>query len=395
MLGSAPSFPQEITVPLSLRTTAATAAVGLVAAGLAVAGSSTAPVGAAEATTDITFRDCEVRKNPFQENQRVADDLTWPTTLRMNHPSPIPANQDVTAEIELGPLPVGFVPQDMKNVELYVDLYLANGITSPLRMLRSGIVVGDLDASQPLPIEEVEVTTGWFGSGLYPQRPTDVLMYVTGTDTSDVALEYSIECDNQVNPPSLLNVAVYDLAATPAITLSTDRARQGQRVTVSGTDLLTAAPTSPAAQVTVTVGGTVVGRFPVGQSGAFAGTVVVPPFARPGTVQVRVSNGGKAATAPLTVSAVGATVKASPKAVKRGGKVKLTGAGYKPGEKVTLRLSGGKGQGKRAYSVSATANGSGAIATSVKLKQAAKGTWRVAASGTSSSRKGRTSFRVR
>ncbi len=60
-----------------------------------------------------------------------------------------------------------------------------------------------------------------------------------------------------------------------------------------------------------------------------------------------------------------------------------------------MKLKGGKGKGKKAFTVKIKANPAGSFTTSVKLKKAAKGSWRAAAAGPASYRSARTSFKVK
>lgn len=381
--------------PGRMRAVAAAAASALVAGGLAVLG-TVGSATAAEVTVPVTWTDCEVRKFPFTTNQRVAQNLSWSTGIRFDHPTPIPAGQPLTTELEfVTPFPGGLIPESMEDA--YVDTFveLTNGIVGPLQMSLADQFLGTYDATVPFALEAARIDTSWPDAGAYPQRPSKLELLFTGVDGDGEFLEFLFRCDRQVNPPSLMTVFVYNLAAPATATVDSFSAKQGQAIRVRGTNLLTAAPTSPPARATVLIGGVVAGTLPIDPSGAVNGVVRVPAFARPGAVQVQLRNGGKVGIAPLTVTALKGKVTATPKAARSGGKVTLKGSAFKPGESVRLTLKGGRGSGTKSYAVSAKVKANGTFSKAVKLRRAAKGTWRVTATGTSSARTARTTVKVR
>ncbi|WP_232677308.1 hypothetical protein [Nocardioides sp. R-C-SC26] len=365
---------------------------GLTAAGLTVVGTATTGAMAAEVTRTVNFRDCEVRKFPAAQNIRVADNLPWSPTVRLNHPSPIPAEQDVTTEVDLGVFPAGYIPETVVDAQIYVLFRFENQIVSRLDFYRT-FPAATYDPSQPFDIPEIEQETRW-GAGIYPQRPTLVEVWFTGTDQQGEFLEYKFACDAAFGEPSFFDVAVYDLAAPAEIRLDTYALRQGQRVRVTAFNLLTEAPTTPPAQAVVTIGGISVARVPIDASGKVDAVVTVPPYLRPGNTQVRITNGTKTAAVQAAVSAVGGSVKVTKK-VKSGKKVAISGTRFRPGEQVRIAVRGGAGKGSKAFSSVARVRADGSFTASIKLKKAARGAWSVAVAGATSGRSARSSFLVR
>jgi hypothetical protein len=83
--------------------------------------------------------------------------------------------------------------------------------------------------------------------------------------------------------------------------------------------------------------------------------------------------------------------------VRAGKALGVTGSLFKPGEKVTLKLKkkGPAKKGtKKAYGSSVTAGPDGSISKAVKLKKAAKGSWKITAKGASSGRTAGSAFKV-
>lgn len=388
-----PNLPSPTRPRRARRATASLSIAGaLAAAGLAVLSPTSS---AAEATVPITFKDCEVRKFPYTSNVRVKDNITWNTQIRLNHPSPIQARQAVTAEVEfMTPLPGGVFPETVYQAELDVEISFENGIVGPLKFVKVNQWLDTFNAANPLTIDEIEDSYQWYDPDLYPQRPGQLNMLLTGRDGADEFLEFSFVCDQQINQPSLFTLGVYDLTATPKVAIDQAQAKQGKRILVTGQNLLATAPTNPPAQATVTIGGIVAGTLPIDESGAIDGLVKVPDFVKPGTVQVRVSNGSKVATAALTVKAAKGKLKTTAKQVQRGKKITLKGSAFQPSEKVKIKLTGGRGTGTKSFTVTVRANKKGVFSRSVTLSQAAYGAWKVTVTGTSSGRVGRANFKV-
>ncbi len=408
-----------------IRRTAAATALSLVPASLALA--PLALAGAAEVTTTVDFSGCEVHKSPYTTNQKVGGDTSWSPTLRLEHPSPIPTSDEVTVKADLGALPGGTMPESLN--ELWVEVYhlrLDHGIawSGPLR-LYDEFYIGDWDKDSPLDLPEIEDTDIYSVTGLYDYRPKSIYLLFRGKDANDEGVEYSYECDQVVNSQPILNVAVYDLAGTPELLLDRSEARIGDNVVFDGVNLLAAAPASPRVRASVTIAGQAAGTVEVDDSGAVHGSLTVPAGLS-GTVKVRVANGAKLAEADLVLSTlpggggggpVGgvdvnnpatwhvnaqgdivnglAQVKVAAKKVRSGGKLKIGGSGFAPGEAVIVKAKGGKGKGARTFTKVVYANAVGAIKAGLKLKKAAKGKWRITAIGVASGRGGLAKFKVR
>ncbi|WP_110206002.1 hypothetical protein [Nocardioides daejeonensis] len=353
------------------------------------------PTTAAEVSTTVEFAGCEVRYRPYAENTRVGAESTWSPSLTFRHPTPIPTNDMVTTEVELGALPGNTLPESLKNVRVSVDyLEFKSEHWNPLRFYAE-FTVPALDHTQSLAFPEMEYDTDYGDPGIYDYRVKSIDLLFTGEDLNGEFAEYAYRCDQIVNPRPLFTLGVYDLAATPAITLSQGTVRQGGSVRITGTGMLAAAPTQPPAQVEVAVGGTVMGRYPLDASGSFAGVLPVPPFASPGSVTVRAVNGTKSATAALEVLAGKGRVSVAPKKVRSGKAVTVTGSSYRPGERVTVSLKGGSRAGRKSFAKSVTASADGTFKASIKLKKAARGKWKVSAIGSSSKRSARANLKVK
>lgn len=376
------------------RLAVATAGV-LAASGLALVAPSGAPANATEATTTVTFKDCEVREDPYGTNHRIKDNITWTTPVRLNIPSPVRAGVQITAETQFGDLPADLLPVALHDFEIDSDVSFSVDGSSDLSMRTYNVSYGTYDPSTSLLMDELEVDTTWSDAGMYVHRPTQVYFEMTGLDAADDYLEFTFACDNVVNPPILLTVAVYDPSATPVIVLDKYAAKQGATIQIVGANLLSAAPTDPAAEATVTIGGVTIGSYPIDESGALDVRVKVPAYAAPGSVQVRAANGVRSASTSMQVTATKGKVTASPKAVAKGKKVTLQGSRFKPREKVALVLKGGRGKGAKAFKASVKVRADGTFTKALKLKKSAAGKWRVTATGAASKRTARTSFRVR
>ncbi|WGX96340.1 hypothetical protein [Nocardioides sp. L-11A] len=395
-------------------TIGAALALALVSVSLA----ATPAARAVENSATVNFTDCEVHKSPYTTNQQIGGETNWTTTLRLDHPGPIPVDDEVTVEAELGALPAGTMPESMDDLRVQVYyLELVNGIGGPLR-LYSDNWIGDWDRNTPLVLPEIEQEDTYSVAGLWEHRPKKIYLLFTGKDSGGEFVEYSFGCDNVVNPQPILTTAVYDLSATPALLLDRGGAQSGQTVSYTGSHLLAGAPAMPRARASVTVAGISAGTVEVDDSGAVQGSFVVPAGLS-GTVEVRVTNGARSAGAALTISSSGpggidlnnpatwhpnaqtgvvdgqAKVKLAAKRVRSGSAVKLGGSGYASGEAVVIRVKGGKGAGKKLFTKVVYANAAGAIKGKVKLKRAAKGKWRITAIGVASGRGGTAKLTVR
>ncbi|HEY1117749.1 MAG TPA: hypothetical protein VGE43_08595, partial [Acidimicrobiales bacterium] len=289
--------------PLSRRASraAAAAALSLVPASLLLVPIPDAV--AVESTATVNFSDCEVHDRPYTIDQQVGGDTNWSPTVRLDHPSPLPSGDEVTVEAELGVLPAGTMPTSMTDLYLDVELEFTHTVPGPgpLRVFHSDFYFASFDKDAPLVIPEIEYQMSWSDPGLYDLRPKRVWLLFTAQDLGGNWVEYSFECDQVVNPQPLVTVPVYDLSATPELTLDRFTAQAGQSVGFAGRNLLAAAPMSPRVRATVTIAGNPAGTVEVDDSGAVHGNLSVPAGLS-GTVEVRVTNGAKSAAAMLELS---------------------------------------------------------------------------------------------
>ncbi|MDQ6524449.1 hypothetical protein RB608_12600 [Nocardioides sp. LHD-245] len=375
---------------------------------------------AAEVTTTVQFAGCEVRDTPYGHNTQVGPERTWSPSLSFAMPTPIASHDEITVDVDLGDLPANVLPEDL--TEVWVSVWKLQFISehwNPLNFYDE-FYVASLDKDVPLAFPALEYETDYVDPGVYHHRVKSVELLFTGKDTNGDFAEYSFECDQVVNPQPILTTAVYDLSATPELVLDRATAQSGQSVSFTGTNLLAAAPAMPRAQASLTVGGIPVGSVEVDDSGGVAGSFAVP-VGLSGTVEVRVSNGPKSASQMLQLSAGGsgpggvdvnnpatwhpnaqgdvidnqARLKAATKKVRSGKKVKLGGSGFAPGEAVIIKARTSKGKGTRLFTKVVYANASGAIKAGLRLKRAAKGSWRVTAIGVASGHGGATKVEVR
>ncbi len=355
-----------------------------------------ATVRAAETTTTVQFAGCEIR--PYASGvlgSRIGAETTWSPTLRFTHPSPIPVNDMVTTEVELGPLPAGTVPIDMFDVTLYVyDLEFSSQHSTLFRFYAE-VPYESIAAGQPITLPELEYDASYSEPGSYEHRVKKIRIYFAGNDAAGDFVEYVYECDQVVNPQTILTTAVYDLSAGATVSLDATSARQGAAVRMSGTNMLAAAPSDPRALATVTIGGVAVGAFPIDDSGSFTADVRVPAFVAAGNLAVRATNGSRSASSTLTVTALKASVQVTPKRAKRGKKITLKGSSFKPGESVRITLKGGRKAGRKAFAKSVKVSAAGGFSVKIKLKGAAVGRWTVRATGASSRRTGAGKFTVK
>lgn len=370
-----------------------TALLALAALPLPLLALGTTPAQAEEATGQVTFEDCEVTWNDenSQPQERLVGDL--PMSVTIDHPTPVAAGNEQTVEVSLSELPADTFPMDLGS-SAWVEVTLGIDDSRFGFDFYADRSLGSFDASAALDLGDLEQDgVAYADAGVYPWAVRSIEVQVSGDNEIDTGWFFFLECDQIGDPEPVLDVAVYDLDATPELTLDRFTVRQGGKVAVTGRHLLTAAPVG-GETVTVTIGGTPVGTLPVDATGAVAGVVRVPEFAAPGNVSVRVANGAKAATAALAVKAVGGKVVTSTRKIAPGKKLTVTGSKFKPGEKVKLAITGGKGAGKKSFAKTVKVTGSGTFSAKVTLKKAAKGAWKVVATGASSKRTGKTSFRV-
>ena len=172
---------------------------------------------------------------------------------------------------------------------------------------------GSYDASAPFAMDELEVDTTWTEAGLYVHRPKQVYFEMTGLDAEENYLEFTFACDNVVSPPALLTVAIYDPDATPGLYLDEVSVRHGGRARGRR-----GAPARVRAHHAAGRGDRHFRR----RRGRHLPDRRVRRDRRPdhgatlrpaaGSVQVRVSNGSRRASAQVTVVAAKGVVKAAP-----------------------------------------------------------------------------------
>lgn len=370
------------------RLLAGATAVALSAAALS---SVPAPTYAVVGSQSVTFTDCDLDEASIPTG--MTTDVT--TTISLEHPSPVPTNSAQTLSMTLGSLPAGTFPDDLTDAYVAVEVTFDDGTGSTFTAFEEKPLV-TFDADAPLALGEFEEDFTYYYSGLREFRPKELYFYVYG-DPGDGAGSrfYEYECDQRVNPASLMTVAIFDPAAPAQVRLNEFTGRQGGTVLISGTDFAHETPDDPDGDVTVTVGGLPAGTFDVDETGAFSGVLRLPEFVKPGgQVTVRATSQGEVATTALSVSAKKGAVKVSPGKVKPGKKVTVTASGFKPGEQVKVQLKGGKGKGKTAFSTKATVAANGVATKAIKLKKAARGAWKATVVGPKSFRKGSKGFKV-
>ncbi len=371
-----------------LRSRAVVAALG---AGLVLPALATLPSQAVVGSGTVSFNDCDVVLNPLAENDPVTQNGTWTLPVTVDHPSPVPVFSSQTVGFELGDVPAGTFPDDLTDTTLDVFVEFEDGRGGSLQFAAPSSFLGDFDPNQPLTLGEYDVDNVEYGeSGPYSFFLKKVTVDILGF-VGDEGRNYRYSCDRVANPTSLVTVGVFDPNAPAQITLDSLQATQGQSVGISGRDFL-----AQVGSLTPTVGGEPANAFPVDEIGFFDGQLVVPEFAPPGQQEVRATYQGETATAFITVVAKKAQLVVT-KAVKAGKTLAVNGSLFKPGEKVTLKLKkkGPAKKGtKKAFGTSVTAGPDGTISKGVKLKKAAKGSWKITAKGASSGRTAASGFKV-
>ncbi|GAB2632596.1 hypothetical protein GCM10027270_21140 [Nocardioides ginkgobilobae] len=371
-----------------LRSRAALAALG---AGLVLPALATLPSQAVVGSGTVSFNDCDVILNPLAENDPVTQNGTWSLPITVDHPSPVPVFSSQTVGFQLGSVPAGTFPEDLTDTSLDIFVEFEDSRGGSLQFSAPTSVLGDFDAGQPLALGEYDVDNVEYGeSGRYSFFLKKVTVDILGT-AGDTGKNYRYSCDRVANPTSLVTVGVFDPNAPAQITLDSLQATQGQSVGIDGRDFLAQAGT-----LTPTVGGEAANAFQVDEIGFFDGELVIPEFAPPGQQEVRATYQGETATAFITIVAKKAQLVVT-KAVRAGKKLAVSGSQFKPGEKVTLKLKkkGPAPRGtKKAFGSSVTAGPDGTISKAVKLKKAAKGSWKITAKGADSGRTAASGFKV-
>lgn len=374
-----------------LRSRAVVAALG---AGLVLPALATLPSQAVVGSATFTLADCDVILNPAAENQVISSNGTWSTSLTVDHPSPVPVGSSQTIGFELGEVPANTIPETLTDAGVVVYLEFENGTGFSQNYETEDRGLGTFDPTQPLDLGEEEVDgITYFDSGRFPLGLKGLSVAIYGTGTEGTFQDYRFECDRPTIAIPVVEFGVFDPTLDATITLDTIRATQGQSIGIDGRDF---AALTTNGTVTPTVGGEPANTFPVDDIGFFDGQLVVPEFAPPGQQEVRATYQGESATALITVVAKKAQL-AVTKAVKAGKTLAVNGSLFKPGEKVTLKLKkkGPAKKGtKKAFGSSVTAGPDGTISKGVKLKKAAKGSWKITAKGASSGRTAASGFKV-
>lgn len=365
---------------------AAATALAVAAAGF-VGATSTAQ--AVEGSTTVTFQDCELEVGGFPAG--TPKSLTTPVTV--DYPSPVRTYQEQAATMTLGTLPANFFPDDLGDSYVYAEIAFDDGTGSEFYIYEEKRMAS-FDAGSPFVLGEFEHNLQFTSSGLKHFEPKRLYLWLYG-DPGDGSRYYEYRCDPLLDATSIITTAIFDPDADAAVRLNEIAAKQGGTVLIAGTDFAHESPDDPDGDVTVTVGGVPAGTYDVDETGAFTAALRVPDFVQPGdSVVVRASSQGEVATTQLSVRARKGTVKVAPGSAKSGKKVSVKASGFKPGEKVKITLSGGKGSGTKSYSTSAKVNASGNASKAVKLKKAAKGKWKVKVAGPQSFRKAAKGFTV-
>jgi hypothetical protein len=373
------------------RTLAAALGAALLLPALATVPSAQAVVG----TANLSLDSCDVVFNPAAENQVVSRNVSWNTSITMDHPSPIPTQSSQTIGLQLGTVPASTFPEPLVDAGYELYLEFETGLGFDLNFETPNRFIGDFDPTQPLTLgaEEIDDVT-YFDSGRFALALKKITVAVYGTDTDPEAAfrDYRFECDRPAVGVPIVEFGVFDPAADAVIALDAVQATQGQSIGINGRDFK-----NVVGSVTPTVGGEPANALAIDEIGFFDGQLVVPEFAPPGQQEVRVTYQGETASTFLTVVAKKAQLGVASKAVKAGKALGVTGSLFKPGEKVTLKLKK-KGPAKKgtknAYGTSVVAGPDGSISKAVKLKKAAKGSWKISAKGASSGRTAGSTFKV-
>lgn len=368
------------------------AVVAALGAGLVLPALATLPSEAVEGTQNLSLTDCEMVLDPFFTNQRVSDNGTWSTSVSLDHPSPVPVGSGQTANLTLGAIPTGDLPQPLENVDVSVFVLVEDGRGFEFTLTPRTTTVPVVTPGTPVDLGEQDVDDLTYAdSDRYDLAVKDITIGFFG-DAPDGRTYYEYSCDQVVRGAPLVSVGVFDPAAAAQVFLDRLTLTQGESVRFRGEDFPnTVGPATPS------VGGEAANTLSVDDIGFFDGQLVVPEFAPPGQQEVRVTYLGETASTFVTVVARKAQVAASPRAVKAGRKLAVSGSLFKPGEKVTLKLKkkGPAKKGtKKAFGSSVTADANGQISKAVKLKKAAKGSWKITAKGAESGRTAAAGFKV-
>lgn len=371
-----------------LRSRAVVAALG---AGLVLPALATLPSQAVEGSAIVPFNDCDVVRDPLAGGPTESSNGTWNVQVGVDHPSPVPVFSSQTVGLVLGDVPANTFPEGLETTDLNLTAEFEDGRGGTFSLTAPQRSIGTFDPTQPIELGEYDIDDVQYGeSGRYSFFLKKVTVDIFGF-VGDEGRNYQFTCDRVANPTSLVTVGVFDPNAPAQITLDSLQATQGQSVGIDGRDFLAQVGT-----LTPTVGGEAANPFPVDEIGFFDGELVIPEFAPPGQQEVRATYQGETATAFITIVAKKAQLVVT-KAVRAGKKLAVSGSQFKPGEKVALQLKkkGPASKGtKKAFGSSVTAGPDGTISKAVKLKKAAKGSWKITAKGADSGRTAASGFKV-
>ncbi|CAN5162227.1 hypothetical protein BH09ACT12_BH09ACT12_20410 [soil metagenome] len=368
----------------------------LAATALAVAATSLvgvpSPSQADVATQTVTFQDCDLTKDYIA----IGSPVSFTTPLTLDYPTPIAASSTQTAAMTLGTLAADTFPDSFPGEGSIGVTMTFEGRDFSLTDIYEERTLASFDAGAPFDLGEFESDEIIYYSGFYDFKPKSIRIDLFGDPEGDFSYSsYSLTCDQVVNPSTMLTVAVFDPAAAALIAVDRYATKQGGRIAVSGTDFAHESPDAPDADISVTVGGLPAGSYDVDETGAFAGSLRIPPFVKPGTnVVVRATSEGESATQVITVKAGKGKVSVSPGTVKSGKKLTIKASDFKAGDTLKISLSGGKGKGKTSFATKAKVGPSGTVTKAVKLKKAATGKWKVKVVGPKSFRSAGKSFKV-
>ncbi|WP_370247959.1 hypothetical protein [Nocardioides sp.] len=381
-----PALPARLPARLTVLVLAAAGLAALPAAPTATA----APV-----STTVSFTNCVLEDFSDGTPTTLARNQSWSPTISLDVPGVMPARTAQPAQIGLTDLPAGTFPSDLFSATVTASMLLGSDDQEFPQNLSTSATVDSFNAGQALPLPLIDGMVSEPNSGFTTYRAVAVVVAVVGTDGAWSDRDFRFTCDRLQRPPALRDVAVYDLDADPVLSPGLFSARQGQPVSFGLRNMLTAAPTDPPARVVLRLDGTVLARVPLDGTGGGVPTLAIPEFLPPGRdLKVTATNGSRVARARITIEARKAKL-AAPAAVRSGARLRLTGAEFKPGERVALTLAGGTGAGTRRYTLVATADRRGQLDAVVTLARAASGSWTVTALGRSSGRPGSDTFRVR
>ena len=381
-----------MTCTVSRRALAASAALGVLAA-VPVLASATAPATAATTTTNVAYTQCDVRTTANNPSTRVGPVFGWTPSLTVDLATPVQVNDAVDGRVTVGDFPADRIPP-LTDVYSYYTGYLKTSSGSITSYGKTLFLDGEIVAGQPVPLGESEDEYTFGKAGLHTWFADEFTMNVEGYDANDVWRRYYVKCDEPAVAQQVAQIPVWDPAAKAAIAVSTTTPVQGGAVRLRGTGF------RPDESVRFLIDGAEIGATATSLIGEAERTWTIDPFLRPGVHRVSLTStvSAKSVSMDVTVRAAAASAKVAPKKVKRGKRTTVSGAAFKPGEKVAVvvrRTSAGKGlRSKKIATLTAAANG--AVKKKVKLaKKFAPGKHQVTLTGATSGRVGVAKLKVK